>query len=80
MSQSNCPCDNHMLAYFLPQLDEYDFDYADIVLFQCHLCQSAITTMIWIKSTTEEFRYGVSAIININDDNHTVSNPLGSLL
>ena len=36
--------------------------------------------MIWIKSTTEEFRYSRSAIINVNDDNHTASNPLGSLL
>ena len=39
-----------------------------------------IPTMIWIKSTTEEFRYGGSAIININDDNHNVSNPLSALL
>ena len=36
--------------------------------------------MIWIKSTAEEIRCGSSAIVNINDDNHTVSNPLGALL
>ena len=53
MSQRIYPFNNHVLAYFRPQLDDHDFNCTNIVPFQRQLYQCVISAMIWIKSSIE---------------------------